>query len=113
MRLSALALLTITSVGVWNMAVQGQAEAAQIPDVSEQECKVAWEASSAALTCGIPRLHKLATVTNTDRGTCKVHVECRTMDPAGNISLTNNWEGIVDDMLNLHNCDGRLKVGDC
>ena len=76
-----------------------------------EDCKEAWRDSSARQSCGLAQVHNnLASISVSD-GQCKIHVDCSTTTYGAH--RTNNWAGSVDDMEDLHNCNGDLKVGGC
>ena len=65
-----------------------------------EECKNAWNSSSASDSCGLAQVHdNLANITVNSSGECAIHVDCSTAH--WGVNRTNNWSGSKEDMANL------------
>ena len=111
------ALLVLSRVAVVAVAVQAQAAP------TDDDCQDAWTSSSASNTCGkdTSQQYRTAFEASVDTSSfhvvaqnnqCYVEVDClRYTDtiPTRSTSFT----GTTEQVKNLVNCDGRLKVGSC
>ena len=76
-----------------------------------QACGDAWEESSAYSSCGWPSI----TAEDIDNSECELDTRCQTdgeppwEDPFHDTVIVAS----VDEIPNLHNCDGYLKLGNC
>ena len=72
------------------------------------QCQGAWDQCSAEATCNIESI---------DVGgsqDCSVVAKCRKVDPvAGIVYVLTCSDGSLDDIRNLHNCEGDLNIGSC
>ncbi|MCY3793807.1 MAG: hypothetical protein OXG51_05455 [Gammaproteobacteria bacterium] len=85
------------------------AGASEVPTVSD--CQDAWSSSSAAQSCGLHQVHNVLATVSVENDQCKVNVDCSTSLYFQHLNQT--FSGSVDDMKNLHNCNGHLKVDGC
>ena len=114
MKSISLVLKTITVTFLTMIAVQGQSN----DGPTNSDCAAAWTSSSASNTCGEDDGDGEAQSLNTSVYTavaqnnqCYIEVDCLT----GFMGMTKEatYTGSEDDVKDLQNCTGDLKVGSC
>ena len=98
------AMLAIAGLGIYGITVYADG-----PSLSA--CERAWASSGASNSCGLAQVHNVLATISVVGDDCKVNVDCST-STYGNYR-NQTWQGSVDDMARLNNCNGYLKVQDC
>ena len=115
-----LAPRVLAALALAALAAQGNATAPTTND-----CKNAWTSSSASQSCGednstyylFPKSVSASVDTSiydvvAHNNECRVKVDCVKSDTAVPV-VSNEFSGSTDEVGDLSNCDGSLKVGNC
>ncbi|MCY3640917.1 MAG: hypothetical protein F4X81_18440 [Gammaproteobacteria bacterium] len=81
--------------------------AEQQTEPTAEECKQAWDKSSASRSCGLAQVHDLLAEVSVENRQCKVYVDC-----SSTVWLEhrrNTFFGSVEEVEGVENCNGYLK----